>query len=195
MTQASTSVANFGLLLVALALILHSVVGGLTPRHVRHHLFARRDNSDECHTDLAPNFTEYEARCGDKSDSKHTCFTHWAGDLTTAEVCPLLTSFDITKELKIKDAAMKDFTIDKPTDTFEIRYPNHGGVRLQYWNFDPNTGCKNITVYRGDNSVWRIWVSDEVGNDRDLDTLQLELNSMKLCSKWIHIHIKRDGGN
>ncbi|SPC65898.1 related to Mig1 protein, induced during biotrophic phase [Ustilago sp. UG-2017b] len=124
------------------------------------------------------------------SDSKHTCFTHWAGDLTTAEVCPQLTSLG-RKELKIKDAAMKDFTMDKPTDSFKIRYPNHGGVSLKYWNFDPNTGCKDILIKGGDNDIWRIWVSDEDGNDRDIDTLNTQFDYKTFCSKWIHIHIKK----
>ena len=76
MTQASTSAANFGLLLVALILMLHSAVGELTPRRVSHHLFARQDISDQCFlTKLAPNNKEYETSCGDKSDSKHPCFT------------------------------------------------------------------------------------------------------------------------
>ncbi|SPC61860.1 related to Mig1 protein, induced during biotrophic phase [Ustilago sp. UG-2017b] len=94
----------------------------------------------------------------------------------------------------IKDDTMKDFTIDHFTDSFEIRYPNHGGVRLQYWRIDPITGCKIITIYRGDNDVWRIWVSDQDGNDRDIDTLKYKDTGKRLCSKWVHIHVKKDGG-
>ena len=107
MTQASTSAANFGLLLVALVLMLHSVVGELAPRHVRHHLFARGDSSDKGATKLVPNFEEYEARCGDKSNPMHPCFTHWFGDLTGVEVRNLTDGTDIGKKLMIKDAAMK----------------------------------------------------------------------------------------
>ncbi|SOV02864.1 uncharacterized protein UDID_18055 [Ustilago sp. UG-2017a] len=195
MTRASTSAASFGLLLVALVLMLHSVVGELAPRHVRHDLFARGDSSDKGSTKLVPNFKEYEARCGDKSNPMYPCFTHWTGDLTTAEVSPFTKTSDISKMLMIKDAAMKDFTIDKLSDSFEIRYPNHGGVRLQYWNFDPKTGCKHITIHMGDNRAWRIWVSDQVGNDKDIDTKNYKWNTKRLCSKWIHIHVKKDGGN
>ena len=107
MTQASTSAANFGLLLVALVLMLHSVVGELAPRHVRHHLFARGDSSDKGSTKLVPNFEEYEARCGDKSNPMYPCFTHWYGDLTGVEVANLTDRTDIGKKLMIKDAAMK----------------------------------------------------------------------------------------
>ncbi|SPC62992.1 related to Mig1 protein, induced during biotrophic phase [Ustilago sp. UG-2017b] len=152
--SASTSAANFGLLLVALVLMLHSVLGELAPRHVRHHLFARGDSSDKT-----------------RDYSK---------------------GFDISKKLMIKDDTMKDFTINKFTDSFEIRYPNHGGVRLQYWYIDPLTGCKFISIFRGGNSGWRIWVSDEVGNDRDIDTQNAVATTKRLCSKWIHIHIKKD---
>ena len=107
MTQASTSAANFGLLLVALVLMLHSVVGELAPRHVRHHLFARGDSSDKGGTNLVPNFKEYEARCGDKSNPMYPCFTHWAGDLTGVEVRNFTDGTDIGKKLMIKDDTMK----------------------------------------------------------------------------------------
>ncbi|SPC61351.1 related to Mig1 protein, induced during biotrophic phase [Ustilago sp. UG-2017b] len=63
-------------------------------------------------------------------------------------------------KLMIKDNTMKDFTMDKSTDPFMINYPKHGGVRLLYENFDPSTGCKDITLYGGKDSSWRIWVSD-----------------------------------
>ena len=76
-----------------------------------------------------------------------------------------------------------------PTDYFEITYPNLGGVSLTYQNFDNNTGCKDIFIKRGDNYVSRIWVSDEDGNDRDIDTLYYDASSKRFCSKWIHIHI------
>ncbi|SOV02862.1 uncharacterized protein UDID_18053 [Ustilago sp. UG-2017a] len=195
MTRASTSAASFGLLLVALVLMLHSVVGELAPRHVRHDLFARGDSSDKGSTKLVPNFKEYEARCGDKSDLMFPCFTHWAGDLTAVEVRDFTDGTDIGEKLMIKDAAMKDFTIKYLGDPFEIRYPNHGGVRFQYSDYSLLNGCKYISIHRGDNTAWRIWVSDEVGDDRDLDTLNHMKASKTLCSKWIHIHVKKDGHN
>ncbi|SAM84171.1 related to Mig1 protein [Ustilago bromivora] len=136
MTRASTSAANFGLLLVALVLMLHSVVGDLIPRHVRRLAVDGVDNIDQCFlTKLAPNNKE---------------------------------------KLMIKDADMK--------------YPNLGGVNLVYSNFDPSTGCKDITLKRGDNSV-----SDEDGDGRDIDTKNYEETKKTLCSKWIDIHVKRDG--
>ncbi|KAJ1026525.1 hypothetical protein NDA13_003903 [Ustilago tritici] len=108
MTRASTSAANFGLLLVALVLMLHSVVGELTPKHVRHHLFARQN--------------EY-------------------------------------------------FTIERAGDPFNIWYPNLGEVEFYYYNYNHSTGCKDIKLKRGNNSAWRIWVSDEDGNGKDIDTM------------------------
>ncbi|SYW73749.1 related to Mig1 protein, induced during biotrophic phase [Ustilago bromivora] len=155
MTQASTSAANFGLLLVALVLMLGSVVGELTPRHVPHHLFARED--------------------------------------TNTRSCLYVSSSDVKTRLMIKDDHMKDFKMKEPTDMFSIRYPNLGGVQLFYYNFDPSTGCKDIKLLRGDNKAWRIWVSDEHGNDRDIDTKNHAETTKTLCSKWIHIHVKRDG--
>ncbi|SAM85664.1 related to Mig1 protein, induced during biotrophic phase [Ustilago bromivora] len=185
MTRASTCAANFGLLLVALVLMLHSVVGKLIPRHVSH-LFAREDSIDQCFlTKLVPNEVEYKKRCEGEDHPYHPCFTHWSGDLTAVDARPFLEPFDITKELMIKDNEMKD--------AFLIRYPNLGGVHLVYSNFDPKTGCKDITLKRDDNSVWRIWVSDEDGNGRDIDTKNHAETTKTLCSKWIHIHIKKDG--
>ncbi|SAM70717.1 related to Mig1 protein [Ustilago bromivora] len=192
MTRASTSAANSGFLLVALVLMLHSVVGELTPRHARHHLFARNFGDVNCFTKIEPNNMGYKARCEAGSDSKHTCFTHWAGDLTDAEACPVQI-YDMRKRLMIKDKTMKDFTMQESTDTFEIRYPNLGGVSFTVSNNDPSTGCKDIIIRRGDNPLWRIWVSDEDGDGRDIDTLNYKWSTKRLCSKWIHIHVKRDG--
>ena len=70
----------------------------------------------------------------------------------------------------------------------QITYPHLGGVGLIYQNFDNSTGCKDIIVKTG-KSHWRIWVSDEDGDDRDIDTQHYIFTSNRLCSKWIHIHI------
>ncbi|SAM82266.1 related to Mig1 protein [Ustilago bromivora] len=188
MTRASTSAANFGLLLVALVLMLHPVMGELTSRHIRHHLFAREDSNDKCHTDLVANYQEYKTRCEDNNDPQKTCFTHWAGDLKGSKAC-LRAEGDVRKKLMIKDDTMTDFTIDKPADSFQIWYPKLGGVSLSYDNFDSSTGCKDITIQRGKNLLWNIWVSDEDGDDKDIDALNHSVTSKRLCSKWIHIHI------
>ncbi|SOV03523.1 uncharacterized protein UDID_18694 [Ustilago sp. UG-2017a] len=180
MTQASTSAANFGLLLVALALILHSVVGGL-PLDMH------------CLPKFAPNYADYKTRCEAGSDIKHTCFTHWAGDLKDAEVCPRIVALHAMSKLMIKDDTMKDFTMENPTDTFKITYPQFGGVKLLFENFRSKTGCKDITLFSGKENAWRIWVSDEDGNGRDIDTLNYKVTNKTLCSKWIHIHVKKDG--
>ncbi|SOV02140.1 uncharacterized protein UDID_18970 [Ustilago sp. UG-2017a] len=192
MTRASTSAANFGLLLVALVLMLHSVVGELTPKHVRHHFFARRETFQGLHYGFTFDDQAYKSYCGEGSDPKQPCFTHWAGDLGDAE-----SSFPEGQNYKgiITNNVMKDFTIEGPRQSFTIIYPKLGGVSLTYANFDQKTGCKDITLKRGDNDVWRIWVSDENGNDRDIDTKNHAETTKRFCSKWIHIHVKRDGRN
>ncbi|SPC64321.1 related to Mig1 protein, induced during biotrophic phase [Ustilago sp. UG-2017b] len=175
MTRASTSAANFGLLLVALVLMLHSVVSELTPN-----IFTLDDKA-------------YKSHCGEDSDPKHPCFTHWAGDLQNAQRC-YSTGKRVDKEIITNDV-MKDklLHLQPPSQDFKIIYPNLGGVSLTYKNFDEKTGCKDIGIERGDNNVWRIWVSDEDGNGRDIDTKHHGETSKRLCSKWIHIHVKRDG--
>ncbi|KAJ1031803.1 hypothetical protein NDA13_002190 [Ustilago tritici] len=193
MTQASTSTANFGLLLVALVLMHHSAVGELTPRHVCHHLFAQPSASDQCADNVDPNYKEYKTHCKVGNEAYHTCFTHWAGDLKDAQVCSLADPLYIKNSLLIKDIHKKDFTMKEATDTFMITYPKLGGVQLLFYNYDHETGCKDIKLVRGDNKAWRIWVSDEDGNGKDIDTKNYAEMAKRLCSKWIHIHIKRDG--
>ncbi|CCF48982.1 hypothetical protein NDA11_007135 [Ustilago hordei] len=193
MTRASTSAANFGLLLVALVLMLHSVVGELIPTQVRHHLSPREYRIDNCVNKLTPENEKYKLRCGPGSDPKHTCFTHWAGDLTSAQACPRLEPFGIPDKILVRDDSMKIFTIDKPGDPFRINYPNQGGVQFFYDNFDPKTGCKDITVTRGHDKAWRLWISDQDGKKKGLDTGTKKRSTARLCTKWIYIFIKRDG--
>ena len=107
MTRASTCAANFGLLLVALVLMLHSVVGKLIPRHDSHRYFAPEDGTDQCFlTKLVPNGAKYKERCEVDNLPHHTCFTHWFGDLTSVQARPFLEPFNITEKLMIKDDAM-----------------------------------------------------------------------------------------
>ncbi|KAJ1596412.1 hypothetical protein NDA14_007473 [Ustilago hordei] len=186
MTRASTCAANFGLLLIALVLLLDSVVGKLIPKHVNHHVFARQDSIDQCFlTKLDVNEKGYKDLCEGDKNPTHPCFTHWYGNLHDVDARPFLEPFDITQNLMIKD--------DKRTDSFVIRYPNLGGVYFVCSNIDPETGCKDITLKRGDNTAWRIWISDEKDNNRDLDTFAKETTTGRFCTKWIHIHIKKDG--
>ena len=84
--------------------------------------------------------------------------------------------------------------MENPTDSFKITYPHFGGVGLFFEDFHSDTGCKTITLFSRKGSAWRIWVSDQDGNDRDIDTLKYVETNKRLCSKWIHIHIKKDGG-
>ncbi|KAJ1039910.1 hypothetical protein NDA10_001439 [Ustilago hordei] len=194
MTRASTSAANFGLLLVALVLMLHSVVGEPTSRHVPHHLSPRGDDRYKyCLPKFTPNYADYKARCEAGSDLKHTCFIQWAGDLKNAEVCPYVVPLHPMSKLMIKDDTMKDFAMENPTDSFKITYPHFGGVSFLFENFDNKTGCKDITLRGGKNISWRLWVSDDDGNGKDIDTLNYKWTIKTLCSKWIHIHVKQDG--
>ncbi|SAM82715.1 related to Mig1 protein [Ustilago bromivora] len=172
--------------------MLHSAVGELIPRHVSHHLFARQDISDQCVVNLASNYNEYKNKCEVGNEAKHPCFTHWAGDLNGALVCGLVDPLNIKKNLLIKNDHMTDFTIKDPTKSFVIKYPELR-AELLYFNYDPHTGCKDITLKRGGDEAWRIWVSDEDGNGRGIDTKNYAETTKRLCSKWIHIHVKRDG--
>ncbi|KAJ1023900.1 hypothetical protein NDA13_004734 [Ustilago tritici] len=192
MTPASTSAANFGLLLVALVLMLHSAVGELTPRHVGHHLFAWQGDSNQCVINLDPNYDNYKTKCKVGNEPNHICFTHWAGDLKGALVCNLVEQLNVKKDLLIKDNHMKDFTMKDPAKPFVIKYPQLG-AELLYFNFDSSTGCKDITFKRGEDEGWRIWVLDEDGNGKDINTKNYAETSKRLCSKWIRTHIKRNG--
>ncbi|KAJ1036282.1 hypothetical protein NDA18_000147 [Ustilago nuda] len=174
MTRASTCAANFGLLLIALVLLLDSVMGKLIPKHVNHLVFAREDNIDQCFlTKLNVDNKGYKDLCEGDKYPYHPCFTHWYGDLYNVDARPFLEPFDITQNLLIKD--------DKRT------------VHFICSNIDPKTGCKDITLKRGDNTAWVIWISDEIGNDKDLSTSHVETTTGRFCTKWIHIHIKKHG--
>ncbi len=67
---------------------------------------------------------------------------------------------------------LADFTLSDPTQAFSVEYSSYQShPRLLYSNYDAKTGCYDITISidgfcLGD----RIWVSDEDGSDRDLDT-------------------------
>ncbi len=66
---------------------------------------ANFDTVEACQvTELPIRGAEYEAVCGDKSDPKHPCFTHWHGDLTSVHIAPFLEPIDnIQDGLAIKD--------------------------------------------------------------------------------------------
>jgi hypothetical protein len=66
---------------------------------------ANFDTVEACQvTELPIRGAEYEAVCGDKSDPKHPCFTHWHGDLTSVHIAPFLEPIDNIKDgILIKD--------------------------------------------------------------------------------------------
>ncbi len=87
-----------------------------------------------------------------------------------------------------------DFGMKDASEPFSLTYLNTNSAQLFYSNYNPVDGCYDIevsisTYVRG----WRIWVSDEIGDDRDLDTQNGLSSKTRLCTKWLHIHIKPDG--
>lgn len=72
-----------------------------------------------------------------------------------------------------------------------ITYIGHDRVKLRYYGYDHETGCYNIhlTSYGGDTG--RIWVSDDDGEDRDIDTENYVETGKRLCTKWAHIDLSQ----
>jgi len=82
-----------------------------------------------------------------------------------------------------------------PKDTFTIKYPNAGGATFHYSHYDPDTGCYTVSLstdQKGWFRKWRIWVSDDNGDDKDVDTKNWSATSGRICTKWAHIHVKDD---
>jgi len=80
-----------------------------------------------------------------------------------------------------------------PSHSFRIKYPGAGGATFGYDDYDPDTGCYTISLnVDEDHGKWRIWVSDEDGDDRDVDTQHQNSPSTRICTKWAHIHVKDD---
>lgn len=84
-----------------------------------------------------------------------------------------------------------DFTIKNASDAFSLTYLDGGAVQFIYSGFDAKTGCYDVTLRSGSES-WRIWVSDDEGKDRDIDTKHHDETTKRLCTKWAHIHVKDD---
>lgn len=174
-------------------------------------------------TPLSIERSEYEKRCGPNSDPKWPCFTHLRGDLRYATIEPWLEPLNVTKEILVKDdqgigeslslhlrvrwlspqtaqtdrpnSFLTDFTLRNASDTFSIEYRNYRRLFFRYYGYDPATGCYNIHLSNenSDSSAYRIWASDDVGDDRDVDTLHYHETGKRLCSsKWIHIHLDAD---
>ncbi|TKY84804.1 hypothetical protein EX895_005884 [Sporisorium graminicola] len=147
-------------------------------------------------TKLQPNKPGYQDRCGAVSDPKHPCLTQWNGDLSHVQARPYLEPLAIERTLFIKDENMLDFSMDKPEDAFIVTYLDGGNTQLIYSGYDQQSGCYNITLRGGqDDPRWRIWVSDDKGNDRDVDTRHHPETTQTLCTKWMHVHVKKDGGS
>lgn len=62
-------------------------------------------------------------------------------------------------------------------------------MKFRYYNYDATTGCYDIHLSNpsGIDNLLRIWVSDEQGNDRDIDTLHYHETGKRLCSKYVQI--------
>lgn len=61
---------------------------------------------------------------------------------------------------------------------------------MAYDNFREEDGCYQITLKHSLDTSRRIWVSDDRGKDRDIDTQHHSETSKVLCTKWAHIHVK-----
>lgn len=187
--------------LVAASMLLHASAQ-LVPRSVVHRpgfqaLEPRADGEPVCKRDLRINNAEYEKRCGPNSDPKHPCFTHWWKNMDDVEACPGKKNplLDMAAEIYLKDDHKDDFTVRDPHQDFTIKYLGANGARFTYSDYDAATGCYKIKVNIASlGGHWRIWVSDENGDDRDLDTMNKESSSTTLCTKWLRIHVKPDGG-
>lgn len=75
-----------------------------------------------------------------------------------------------------------------------MTYLGTKGASFRYSNYDPKDGCYDVevmidSIYFG----WRIWVSDENGDGADLDTKNSGYSKTRFCTKWLHVHVKKDG--
>ncbi|SJX63463.1 related to Mig1-Mig1 protein, induced during biotrophic phase [Sporisorium reilianum f. sp. reilianum] len=197
----STLALVLKLVAVALVVSIHPTYSAMTRVPIGLQQLARRSDlrtapsQAQCWpTTLEPNNSEYEKRCGEKSDSKHPCLTHWRGDLKRIQAQDYLHPRDVKDILFVKDDNMLDFTMNNPKDAFKITYFMDGAtVQLIYSDYEEATGCYQIKLRGSENGKWRIWVSDDQGNDRDIDTEHHPETSGKLCTKWSHVHVKHDG--
>lgn len=75
-----------------------------------------------------------------------------------------------------------------------IKYKGFKGIYLRYYGYDPVTGCYNIHLSNTASSSTsnRIWVSDGIGDDRDIDTEHYDETGKRLCSKWLSIYMEDD---
>lgn len=82
---------------------------------------------------------------------------------------------------------MADFTTRSPAQPFTLLFADND-LAMQYANF--RDGCFDIKLFHFTLSGRRIWVSDDDGKGRDVDTLHHDVTGKRLCSKWVHIYVK-----
>ncbi len=84
---------------------------------------------------------------------------------------------------------MKTFTTRDPKKPFTLSW-YFEDLWMTYDSFNQDDRCYKITLKHSfDMSRW-IWVSDDHGKDRDIDTKHHAETSKVLCTKWVHIHVK-----
>uniref|UniRef100_V5EJR9 Mig1 protein n=2 Tax=Kalmanozyma brasiliensis (strain GHG001) TaxID=1365824 RepID=V5EJR9_KALBG len=167
---------------------------GLTA--IRTHAWQPMGTEPGCpaYSTLLPRNAEYRKHCeGPDSDPHWPCFTLWYGDL--GSVTAILPGGDTVPDdhFLLKDGNKIDFTTRDPKQPFTLSWL-FDDVELAYDNFDAGSGCYRITLRHQSHSRRRIWVSDEHGKDRDIDTDHHGETSKTLCDKWVHVHVKEDGG-
>ncbi|SPC65899.1 related to Mig1 protein, induced during biotrophic phase [Ustilago sp. UG-2017b] len=146
---------------------------------------------------LLPSNKDYKKHCEAETgpngaDPKWSCFTFWNGDLTEVNANTYASGKDPDEFFLIKDDSKKDFTTVDPTKDFNVQWYG-GNLEMRYSDFDKEKGCFKITLKHVDDDELRIWVSAENSKKRDIDTLKHEETSKTLCTKWVHIDIKREG--
>ncbi|TKY84805.1 hypothetical protein EX895_005885 [Sporisorium graminicola] len=118
----------------------------------------------------------------------------WAGNLSYIKAQVDNGKKNPDEHFLLKDGWKTDFTTRDPKQPFTLSWDND--VTLSYSDYDEKSGCYKLTLSHQSEDAFRIWVSDEDGDDHDLDTLHSGENgttSTTLCTKWLHIHVKNDG--
>lgn len=82
---------------------------------------------------------------------------------------------------------MTAFTPRNASDAFIIHYLGYDGAKLKYYDYEPQTGCYKIHL--SGTPERRIYVSDGIGDDRDIDTEHYYETGKRLCSKRITIAV------
>ncbi|SJX63464.1 probable Mig1 protein, induced during biotrophic phase [Sporisorium reilianum f. sp. reilianum] len=155
-------------------------------------------NGCKAYTKLLPRYEDYRKHCEAEagpsgSDKKWPCFTMWFDSLKEANATVGDGKIAPDNFFLVKDGYKTDFTIKDPKQPFVLTW-DYGTVSMTYSDHDDKSGCYKIQLQHHNDNRMRIWVSDEDGDNRDLDTLHAgtDPTATTLCSKWLHLHVKND---